>query len=49
MSFKYGDFEGLRGGRYYTDLTEARLREVIKQVPGLVVKEMWVSEDVRAT
>ena len=48
MSFKYGDFEGLRGGRYYTDLTEARLREVIRQVPGLVVKETWVSEDVRA-
>ena len=48
MSFKYGDFEGLRGGRYYTDLPEARLREVIRQVPGLVVKETWVSEDVRA-
>ena len=48
MSFKYGDFEGLRGGRYYTDLTEARLRDVIRQVPGLMVKEMWVSEDVRA-
>ena len=27
VSFKYGDFEGERNGRFFTDMTEERLRE----------------------
>ena len=25
MSFKYGSFEGMRNGRYFTDMTEEKL------------------------
>lgn len=47
MSFKYGTFEGLRDEKYYTDLTEARLAEVLKTVKGLHIKETWMTKDVR--
>ena len=34
-SFKYGEFEGERNGRYFTDMTERRLEELLKSVPHL--------------
>lgn len=46
-SFKYGCFEGERHGRYFTDMTEASFRELLKLVPGMMVVEEWVSGDVR--
>lgn len=46
-SFKYGTYEGDRGGRYYTDMTEETLAKLLKDVPGLVVEESWVTGDVR--
>ena len=46
-SFKYGDFEGERKGRYFTDLTEAFARELLKEVPMLVIEEEWITGDVR--
>ena len=46
-SFKYGDFEGDRHGRYFTDMTENSFGELLKQVPSLMVVEEWVSGDVR--
>ncbi|URN82797.1 class I SAM-dependent methyltransferase [Acetobacterium wieringae] len=46
-SFKYGDFEGERNGRYFTDLTEARLAAVLEPVAGLTVVETFVTGDVR--
>lgn len=46
-SFKYGDFEGERNGRYFTDLTEERLAVVIETVAGLTVVETFVTGDVR--
>lgn len=46
-SFKYGDFEGLRNGRYFTDLTEASFAALLKEVQGLKLVEQWVSGDVR--
>lgn len=46
-SFKYGDFEGERNGRYFTDLTEERLAAVIEPVAGLTVVETFVTGDVR--
>lgn len=47
MSFKYGDYEGMRDGKYYTDLTEERLAQVMLEVKVLHVDKTWVSKDVR--
>ena len=46
-SFKYGNFEGERNGRYFTDLTEVSARELLKEVPMLVIEEAWITVDVR--
>jgi hypothetical protein len=46
-SFKYGDFEGERNGRYFTDLTEERLAALIEPVAGLEIVETFVTGDVR--
>lgn len=46
-SFKLGDFEGERDGRYFTDMTEERFNDLIKQLDGLRLIEKWYSEDVR--
>ena len=48
MSFKYGDFEGERGGRYYTDLNETRFADFMqKSGRSLEIIEQWVAKDVR--
>lgn len=47
-SFKYGDFEGVRNGRYFTYLTEQSLKEIIDKIPELLIEKMWISGDVRA-
>ncbi|MBB5183952.1 class I SAM-dependent methyltransferase [Catenisphaera adipataccumulans] len=46
-SFKYGNFEGMRNGRYFTDLTEQTLQNLIDQIPDLVIVDEWISNDVR--
>lgn len=46
-SFKYGDFEGERNGRYFTDFTEESFTILLKQVPMLVIEEYWITSDVR--
>lgn len=48
MSFKYGDYEGERNGRYFTDMNEERMGQVFEGVGGLEVIEMTVGTDVRA-
>lgn len=48
VSFKYGDFEGERNGRYFTDMTEETAEELLESVPELKIKEHWVTGDVRA-
>lgn len=48
MSFKYGDFEGVRNGRYFTCLTETSFEQILEEVPDLRISKMWVSKDVRA-
>lgn len=45
-SFKYGDFEGERNGRYFYDLTEKRAEDLFI-VGGLVIEKMWITGDVR--
>lgn len=46
-SFKYGNFEGKRNCRYFTDLTEASFAELINEVSGLEIIEEWITSDVR--
>ena len=46
-SFKYGNFEGERNGRYFTDLTEASFAELINEVSGFEIIEEWITSDVR--
>ena len=46
-SFKYGDFEGIRGGRYFTDLTEESLADLMETVPSLQIVNTWITNDVR--
>lgn len=47
-SFKYGDFEGIRDDRYYTDMTHDRFAEVLNKSSGFSIIEEWYSDDVRA-
>lgn len=46
-SFKYGNFEGMRNGRYFTNLTEESLAELMNQVSGFEIIEEWITSDVR--
>ena len=46
-SFKYGNFEGERNGRYFTDFTEASFEELINDVGGFEIIEEWITGDVR--
>ena len=48
MSFKYGNYEGERGYRYYTDLDEAGFADFLqKSGRHLEIIEQWVAKDVR--
>jgi len=44
-SFRYGDFEGMLNGRYFTYYTEETLRDTFGTVPGLRVFDMRIAED----
>ena len=46
-SFKYGEFEGERNGRYFTDFTIELFNEFIKNIPDLKIEEQWITEEVR--
>lgn len=46
-SFKYGDFEGGRNGRYFTDFTLEAFEEYMQDMPGLHIEEYWITGDVR--
>jgi len=46
MSFKYGDFAGERNGRYFTDLNEDRLHEVLSYTK-FELLEFKITNDVR--
>lgn len=46
-SFKYGEFEGERNGRYFTDLTKKRLETLLVPVTGLAIVETFMTGDVR--
>ena len=46
-SFKYGDFEGMRNGRYFIDFNESKLERLQKDLPCFSVDELWITTDVR--
>ena len=46
-SFKYGDFEGERNGRYFADFTLETFEEFMQEVPELQIEEYWITGDVR--
>lgn len=47
VSFKYGNYEGERNGRFFTDLEESTFEALIKDIPELVIDKMWITTDVR--
>ena len=46
-SFKYGEFEGERNGRYFTDFTYESFCEFISDMKGITIEEYWYTGDVR--
>jgi SAM-dependent methyltransferase len=47
ISFKYGDFEGERKGRFFTDMTEAEFDKIISHIENMEIIDQWITEDVR--
>lgn len=46
-SFKYGDYEGMRNGRYFTDFRIDSFVDFIQDVEHLELNEYWLTGDVR--
>ena len=46
-SFKYGNFEGMRNGRYFIDLTEDKLQKILQETKVFDLKEKWITTDIR--
>ena len=46
-SFKYGEYEGMRNGRYFTDFTWNSFQRFIRETESLFIAESWVTGDVR--
>ena len=47
ISFKYGDYEGERNGRFFFDVTPEVFNDLVSKVSGIKVLEEWFTEDVR--
>ena len=47
LSFKIGDHDGMRNGRWFTDMTEQSFRRLIDGVEDLTVDRIDVTSDVR--
>ncbi len=45
MSFKQGDFAGMRDGRYYTDLTEPLLKDLLRNIDELSAHAFFKTDD----
>ena len=45
-SWKYGEAERRDGERFYCDMTEEKLKKLLRRIGCFVCKEAWVSEDV---
>ena len=47
LSFKYGDFSGLKNGRYFTYLTEETFKQIIANIENLKITSLSITGDVR--
>lgn len=47
MSFRYGDYEGERDGRYFTDYNSRKLKELVSRYEELDLLEIKKCQDVR--
>lgn len=47
LTFKYGEFEGMRNGRFFNDMTEKKFHEIIKKYRYFKVIETNVTSDAR--
>ncbi len=46
-SFKYGEAEEIRNGRYFIDFTEDSFRTFMSDIYGADIKESWITGDAR--
>ena len=46
-SFKYGEYEGYRNGRYFTDFTIDTFTDFVQGIHNLRIEEHWITGDVR--
>jgi len=46
-SFKYGEFEGTRNGRYFTDFTENTFKTFVDRFSDIAIEDFWITQDVR--
>lgn len=46
-SFKYGEYEGERNGRYFTDFTIESFQDFSQDIKGLQIEEHWITSDAR--
>ncbi|MCH5271495.1 MAG: class I SAM-dependent methyltransferase [Lachnospiraceae bacterium] len=46
-SFKYGEYEGMRNGRYFTDFTETSFKKFIADIANIKIIDLWITGDVR--
>lgn len=46
-SFKYGEFEGERNSRYFTDFTVETFTDFMRDVEDLRLEEYWITKDAR--
>lgn len=46
-SFKYGEFTGIRNGRYFTDMTQESLMEIVQSAGGFETVDIQISTDAR--
>ena len=46
-SFKYGEFEGERNGRFFVDFTETSFSKFIEDISSIRLDSEWVTDDVR--
>ncbi len=46
-SYKYGDFEGFKNGRYFTFYNEVLIKKLISEFDNISLLELWKSRDRR--
>ena len=47
-SFKYGEYEGMRNGRYFTDFTKETFHNFLQDLDQIHLCEDWITGDVRS-